>query len=79
MSWLPKAEHPAVMRFKFARDKHLALANLLLRRHYFSQELQVSWFDLEFDRLPAGKPILVYIKTGKQFMHILLNMLIETF
>ncbi|KAL9539222.1 hypothetical protein MBANPS3_010389 [Mucor bainieri] len=58
LSWLPKAEHPSVMRFKFERDRHLALANLLLRRHYFSQELQVPWFDLEFDRLPAGKPVL---------------------
>lgn len=47
------------MRFKFDKDRHLALANLLLRRHYFSQELQVPWFDLEFDRLPAGKPVLV--------------------
>ncbi|KAG2198576.1 hypothetical protein INT46_000719 [Mucor plumbeus] len=62
LSWLPKAEHPAVMRFKFDRDKHLALANLLLRRHYFSQELQVPWFDLEFDRLPAGKPILKHFE-----------------
>ncbi|OAD00108.1 hypothetical protein MUCCIDRAFT_83525 [Mucor lusitanicus CBS 277.49] len=58
LSWLPKAEHPSVMRFKFERDRHLALASLLLRRHYFSQELQTPWFDLEFDRLPAGKPVL---------------------
>ncbi|CEP12113.1 hypothetical protein [Parasitella parasitica] len=58
LSWLPTAEHPSVMRFKFDKDRHLALASLLLRRHYFSQELQVPWFDLEFDRLPAGKPIL---------------------
>ncbi|KAI8646523.1 4'-phosphopantetheinyl transferase superfamily [Parasitella parasitica] len=58
LSWLPTVEHPSVMRFKFDKDRHLALANLLLRRHYFSQKLQMPWFDLEFDRLPAGKPIL---------------------
>lgn len=47
------------MRFKFDRDRHLALASLLLRRHYFSQELQVPWSTLEFGRLPGGKPYLV--------------------
>ncbi|KAI9472305.1 MAG: 4'-phosphopantetheinyl transferase superfamily [Benjaminiella poitrasii] len=58
LSWLPKNEHASILRYKFDRDRHLALANLLLRRHYFSQELNVGWFDLEFGRLPAGKPIL---------------------
>ncbi|KAI8885602.1 4'-phosphopantetheinyl transferase [Backusella circina FSU 941] len=59
LSFLPVEEHKAVLRFKFDRDKHLALANLLLRRHYFSKLLKKKWFDLEFGKYPGGKP---YIK-----------------
>ncbi|KAI9347524.1 4'-phosphopantetheinyl transferase superfamily [Pilaira anomala] len=58
LSWLPDQEHSLVTRFKFERDQHLALASLLLRRHYFSERLQVPWSALEFDKLPLGKPIL---------------------
>ncbi|KAI8061270.1 4'-phosphopantetheinyl transferase superfamily [Thamnidium elegans] len=58
LSWLPDHEHSSVTRFKYERDQHLALTSLLLRRHYFSQRLQVPWPSLQFDRLPKGKPIL---------------------
>ncbi|KAI7901607.1 4'-phosphopantetheinyl transferase superfamily [Cokeromyces recurvatus] len=63
LNWLPKNEHASILRYKFDKDRHLALANRLLRRHYFSNELNISWFDLEFDRLPAGKPILKNAKS----------------
>ncbi|CAO3624145.1 unnamed protein product [Mucor hiemalis] len=59
LSWLPDAERPSVMQFKFERDQKLALGSLLLRRHYFSELYQVPWLQLEFDRyLPGGKPYL---------------------
>jgi phosphopantetheinyl transferase len=59
LSFLPVEEHKSVLRFKFDRDKHLALANLLLRRHYFSQLLNKGWFDIEFGKYPGGKPYIV--------------------
>ncbi|KAI8971526.1 4'-phosphopantetheinyl transferase superfamily [Mycotypha africana] len=59
LSWLPTEEHPSVLRYKFDKDKHLALASLLLRRYYFSKKLNISWHDLKFGRLSAGKPYLM--------------------
>jgi phosphopantetheinyl transferase len=61
MSWLPVDERPLVTRFKFKRDQHLALSSLLLRRHYFSNLLDIGWYELQFDRLSGGKPILVSV------------------
>ncbi|RCH94033.1 hypothetical protein CU098_009471, partial [Rhizopus stolonifer] len=58
LSWLPVDERPSVMRFKFDRDRHLALASRLIRRYYFSRLLNRHWSDLEFTILPGGKPSL---------------------
>lgn len=59
LNWLPQVEHRSVLRYKYEKDRYLGLANLLLRRHYFTKELNVGWNELEFGRLPGGKPILV--------------------
>ncbi|KAI8355692.1 4'-phosphopantetheinyl transferase superfamily [Blakeslea trispora] len=58
LSWLPNNEHTSVTRFKFEKDRHLALASRLLRRHYFCQLLNKPWYDLEFEQVPGGKPFL---------------------
>ncbi|KAI8364812.1 4'-phosphopantetheinyl transferase superfamily [Choanephora cucurbitarum] len=58
LSWLPDNEHTSVTRFKFERDRHLALASRLLRRHYFCQLLNKPWHDLEFEQISGGKPFL---------------------
>ncbi|RCH86489.1 hypothetical protein CU097_008725, partial [Rhizopus azygosporus] len=55
---LPNEEQSSVLRFKFARDQHLTLGGLLLRRYYFSKHFNVPWSQLEFDRHPGGKPYL---------------------
>ncbi|OBZ81928.1 L-aminoadipate-semialdehyde dehydrogenase-phosphopantetheinyl transferase, partial [Choanephora cucurbitarum] len=58
LSWLPDNEHTSVTRFKFERDRQLALASRLLRRHYFCQLLNKPWHDLEFEQVSGGKPFL---------------------
>ncbi|KAG1048399.1 hypothetical protein G6F43_009208 [Rhizopus delemar] len=55
---LTTEETTSVLRFKFARDQHLALASILLRRYYFSKLLNVPWDELEFGKHQGGKPFL---------------------
>ncbi|KAI9280099.1 4'-phosphopantetheinyl transferase superfamily [Sporodiniella umbellata] len=55
---LTPEEAASVSRFKFLKDQHLALASILLRRHYFSNLLNVAWEELKFDKHPGGKPFL---------------------
>ncbi|KAG0753291.1 hypothetical protein G6F24_013078 [Rhizopus arrhizus] len=55
---LTTEESTSVLRFKFARDQHLALASILLRRYYFSKLLNVPWNELEFGKHQGGKPFL---------------------
>ncbi|CAO3694440.1 unnamed protein product [Rhizopus stolonifer] len=55
---LTKEETTSVLRYKFAQNQHLALASILLRRHYFSKLLNIAWEELEFDKHSGGKPFL---------------------
>ncbi|KAF7722507.1 hypothetical protein EC973_003069 [Apophysomyces ossiformis] len=60
LQWLPMEEHAAVRRFKWAKDRHLALGSYLLRRYFFSHKLGIPWYEVEFRRLTGGKPVVVY-------------------
>ncbi|KAI8344411.1 4'-phosphopantetheinyl transferase superfamily, partial [Chlamydoabsidia padenii] len=55
---LPPIEHAAVLRYKFEKDRRLALGGRLLRRYYYSKTLKVPWQNIEFYLQPDGKPAL---------------------
>ncbi|ORZ26071.1 4'-phosphopantetheinyl transferase superfamily [Absidia repens] len=57
---LPPTEHASILRYKFGRDRQLALAGRLLRRYYYSKTLGIPWNKLEFFIQPDGKPALVH-------------------
>ncbi|KAG0194525.1 hypothetical protein DFQ28_009732 [Apophysomyces sp. BC1034] len=64
LGWLPIEEHASIRRFKWAKDRHLALGSYLLRRYFFSQQLGIPWHEVAFRRLAGGKPVVasVFVK-----------------
>ncbi|KAI8377540.1 4'-phosphopantetheinyl transferase superfamily [Radiomyces spectabilis] len=58
LKWLPEHEHASVTRKKYVNDQRLAVGSLLLRRYFVSKYLAMPWHDIQFDRLPGGKPTL---------------------
>ncbi|KAL1930638.1 hypothetical protein VTP01DRAFT_10800 [Rhizomucor pusillus] len=60
ISRLPEVDRKAVLRFKFEKDKRLALGSQLLRRYYFARYCSKDWRSCQFGAATKhGKPKLL--------------------
>ncbi|KAI8072964.1 hypothetical protein BC940DRAFT_292055 [Gongronella butleri] len=58
LACLPVEEHKDVLRYKFAKDRGLALGSRLLRRYYATKVLRIAPDKVVFETQALGKPIL---------------------
>ncbi|KAI9306719.1 hypothetical protein BJ944DRAFT_263097 [Cunninghamella echinulata] len=65
---LPDQEHKEILRYKFEKDRRLALASRLLRRYYYATELNIPWETIQFSIQPGGKPTLALHQKQGQWM-----------